>query len=309
MTLPIVYARRDDLLGSCLMNFAHAWGFAEKTGRRLTLNWLDRHSGRPDMPWSDIFGPTPRFDVTSKLVPAVPAVRKIPHTTAALSTYPALFYPHTSGILVDDEPKMVHTTRVRGLLATLQIHPAIIEACADVPTEGYTAVHIRRGGDLLALFSDPVNLERAASMFVKRYADVEAYRRCIESQTYGPLLIFSNDAEEAERLIYAIPHHSGRYVGLIPALSHLTPTQRDFAEMLLMSRCWKIIGTRSNYSAFAALMGGLHPTLVHQWISAPHIREFVEQTVPAAAVAQVLSNYAAILDGLGQRGEASRLAA
>lgn len=289
----ITYARRDDLLGGALLNFAQAWGFSDKTNRRLILNWQDHHPARPFMPWSELFQPTNRFDVVSERMSEPDLAYAMPRSAQSSQKLPSdVFYVHTSHVPIDGEAKLDSERRIRTLLYSLELHPAI-----TIVPGNYTAVHIRRGTDLTDIFKEDARSERyqkAASAFVKRYADLETYRQAIEASTAGDLMIFSNDRSEAERLISTLPN---RCV-LAPEFPNLTPTQRDFAEMLLMARASKIIGTRSNYSGFSRLWSGIPLVLVHRWIEANRIREFVEQSVPREAVPLILDGYARILAGL-----------
>lgn len=303
--MQIVYARRDDLLGGCLMNLAHSWGFAEKLGAKLMLNWVKDHPARPSMSYHEIFQ-AEKFPVliTHLDTSGIHAVPRSSQWSVALKTHPEIFYPHTSWVCVDGARKSDDEIRIRRLLNSLPIQPAVawaVEAIA-VRHPTFTAVHIRRGDDILAVLRSDDRTEkfdRACSSFVKRYADLESYRRAVEAESDGPLLIFSNDSEDAWRFIALLP--ASRHcivVGDQSALDNLTPTQRDFAEMLLMSRATKIIGTRSNYSAFSRLLGGIPLILVHRYISEPHLAEFIEATVPERARPLVTDGYRKILSRL-----------
>lgn len=301
----IVYARRDDLLGGCLMNLAHSWGFAEKLGGLLTVNWMDHHPARPKMPWHEIFQ-RPPFEVRrEELHLDAPDVHTMPRTqqwSNALATHPAIFYPHTSWVQVDGARKADDEITIRRLLNSLPIQPAVAWAVEAIAARvgKFTAVHLRRGDDILAILRSDDRTEkydRACSSFVKRYADLETYRRAVEAESEGPVMIFSNDHEESLRLSIMLPRQIV-YLSGQPELNHLTPTQRDFAEMLLMSRATKIIGTRSNYSAFPRLLGGIPLILVHRYISQPHLRAYIEAVVPPRAIPAVTDGYNKILSRL-----------
>ncbi len=303
--MQIVYARRDDLLGGCLMNLAHSWGFADKLGAELIVIWEDDHPGRPWMPWHEIFQNPTGFCVVpgrTSLFAEAFAMPRSPQWAHALKTYPAIFYPHTVHVSVDGDQKEYDEPRIRRLLKSLPIQPEITQAVEAIAARAgaFTAVHIRRGDDILAILRSNDRTEkfdRACSSFVKRYVCLETYRRAIEANSDGPLMIFSNDREEAARLQdMLLPT---RQVAIAdPELYGLTPTQRDFAEMLLMSRADKIIGTHSNYSRFSRLLGGCPLIAAHPWISKPHLRAFVESTVPPRAMQQVLDGYRKIFSRL-----------
>ncbi len=303
--MQIVYARRDDLLGGCLMNLAHSWGFAEKLGARLVVNWLNDHPDRPRMPFLDIFQWAP-FDVTDDEIPPMAyAMPRAPQWSNALATYLGIFYPHTSWVQVDGARKSDDEPRIRSLLNSLPIQPAVAWAVEAISARvgKFTAVHLRRGDDILAILrSDDTSerFDRACSSFVKRYADLETYRRAVEAESDGPVVIFSNDGGEAECMKAMLPNRQVTLMGQ-PELTSLTPTQLDFAEMLLMSRATKIIGTRSNYSAFPRLLGGIPLILVHRYISMPHLRAFIEATVPQRAIPAVVDGYAKIISRLAQK--------
>ncbi len=300
----IVYARRDDLLGGCLMNLAHSWGFSRKLGRQFMLNWLDYHPSRPHMPISDILQsdlPFALVSIAAVDIPGAYAMPRVPQWSNALATYPAIFYPHTSWVQVDGASKSDDEPRIRALLNSLPIQPAVAWAVEAIAARhpNFTAVHLRRGDDILAILRSDDRTERydrACSSFVKRCLDLETYRLAIKANSDGSLLIFSNDTDAAERLQGLLP---GRRIALVseqPELLNLTPTQRDFAEMLLMARAARIIGTRSNFSAFPRLLGGCPLILAHRYISQPHLREFVESTVPTRALPQVIAGYNKILN-------------
>lgn len=248
------------------------------------------------MPWSELFRPTNRFDVVSDWMAEPGLAYAMPRLAQSSRNLPeSVFYVHTSHVPIDGETKLDSEHRIRTLLHSLELHPAIV-----IPAGDFTAVHIRRGTDLTDIFKEDSKSERyqrAASAFVKRYADLETYRMAIEATTSSDLMIFSNDRAEAERLISILPNRCT----LAPEFRNLTPTQRDFAEMLLMARATKIIGTRSNYSGFSRLYGGIPLILVHRWIDAGRIREFVEQSVPSEAVPFILSNYARFLAGIAKQ--------
>lgn len=303
--MQIVYARRDDLLGGCLMNLAHSWGFAEKLGRRLFLNWMDDHPGRPRMPWSDIFqAPIVGFtQINLKETAEAYAMPRTPQWSNALATYPTIFYPHTSWVQVNGATKTADEIRIRRLLNSLPIQPAVAWAVEAISSRcpKFTAVHLRRGDDILAILRSNDRTEkydRACSSFVKRYADLETYRRAVEAESDGSVLVFSNDGGEAVRLKEMLPDRIVILASAQHELTDLTPTQRDFAEMLLMSRATKIIGTRSNYSAFPRLLGGIPLILVHRYISQPHLRGAIEAVVPPHAIPAVLDGYNRIISRL-----------
>ncbi len=304
--MQIVYARRDDLLGGCLMNLAHSWGFADKLGAKLILNWLDEHPGRPYMPWGEIFQSAPFTVVTRPELDwsgAYHMPRK-PQWSVALKTYPEIFYVHASWVQVDGVSKSDDEPRIRQLLHTLPIQPAVAWAVEAISARvgTFTAVHVRRGDDILAVLRSNDRTERfdrACSSFAKRCLDLVTYKRAIEANTNDDdLLIFSNDIVEAECLAGMMSKRYVTQVGDQPEFVGLTPTQRDFAEMLLMSRATRIIGTHSNYSRFARLFGGCPLIAAHPWVSRPHLREFVESTVPPRAMQQVLDGYRKIFSRL-----------
>lgn len=303
----IVYARRDDLLGGCLMNLAHSWGFAEKLGATLAVEWQDDHPNRPRMPLSDIFQQTDQFLQVRELnTTYVYAMPRTPQWSVSLKNNPIIFYPHTSWVCVDGARKADDEPRIRRLLNSLPIQPAVAWAVEAISARHpkFTAVHLRRGDDILAILRSDDRTEkfdRACSSFVKRYADLETYRRAVDDNGDEDVLIFSNDIVEAECLASGLSKRFVTQVGSLPELDALTPTQRDFAEMLLMSRATKIIGTRSNYSAFPRLLGGIPLILVHRYISTPHLRAAIEAVVPPRAIPAVLDGYNKIISRLAQK--------
>lgn len=288
-----IFAARSDLLGSALMNFAHAWGFADKLGQRLCVNWINPHPHRPSMPWAEIYQRDTRFDVIG--IPPPPeayAVPRVPHSSASLAVHRLILYPHTSWLQLDYEVKIDYDARVRALLLSVPVHPVVafaVEAIsARVPA--FDAVHIRRGTDVLSLMGEGGDMDRAASIFVKRFADLETFRAAIAACGVGRMLVFSNNGQDARKI--------GEWVGDMPELAGLTSTQRDFAEMLLMSRARKIIGTRSNYSYFARLLGNCPLILVHKWLDPERVGKFVDETVPAHAIPAVKRAYAVVFSRL-----------
>jgi len=322
--MKVVYARRGDLLASVLLNFAHAWYFAEKLERRLVLNWAEVHHTRGYLPWFDIYQPQNMFDVvTDRFMTEVDeayAVPPKPSSSAELSQYEALFYIHTSWARLDGEPAQQADPKIRALLNSMPVHPAVTHAVNSVlgriAMSGLTAVHIRRGDDVLRILREnrqtgdgPMRYHRVALTFVARYADLETYRRAIQAATTGDLLIFSNDQAEAERLQSMVPDRKSLFIGSLPELASLTPIQRDFAELLLMARASKIVGTMSNYSRFPRLLGDIPLVPVFDWTSPEHLLRLVEDTLaphPGAreAMKTIIDGYANMLERMNRQGDA-----
>ena len=166
----------------------------------------------------------------------------------------------------------------RKIGSRLPPHPAIARALDlfDASELGRcTAVHIRRGDfvdgwtdnggyradGLFALrdLSSEAEVNGLLRNFVAKYVPLDGIARAI--QDAAPVLIFadrpSDRADLAERL-------SGRVIDVHGRLetARLTPLQRAFCELLLMSKAGKILAPRSNFSGAAALLGDV-PAFVY----------------------------------------------
>jgi hypothetical protein len=318
-----IYAGRSDLLGSALLNLAHAWRFATVHGAPLVCWWPNYHEQRGELPFREIYlwpqGGDP-FDLAEEM-PVLPRnyVRVERLTSRSdIQTAENICYAVTGAVLLADESLEQAEAEARRLMRTLRVRPEIEQAMARIKSRidlsAFVAVHIRRGDDVIRLISEtpPEQATRLIEGYVGRYADIESYRLAIEANTSdAPLFVFSNSATEIASLKSAMPDREVVSLDdLADCLKNFLPArpnqmglgiQRDFIEQMIMAEARCIVGPNSNFSTFARLMGSKPVVMVARWLNPltmiAHVkRDFSDQSV----FTRIIKSYARVMLKVGR---------
>jgi len=282
-----VYSFRRDMLGSALLNLSMGWRFAERVRGRFIAVWSPNAGRRrrnvslrelfdiSKLPFSVMdaevdesqFLQMPRVDALSKtqLDDLFAGPREI-------------CYRHTGVFCVSNETHQQVVEEARSLIRTIQftqpIHDAFEALSIKRDLSAMVSIHVRRGDIIQELFArefESGRLQRLAESFVTRFVDEASYTRAIEGLSKErTMLIFSNDVGAGASLLRRL---KGLNVALAAEIIDdtgvkLTPTQRDFVEMLVMGSTSIVFGPKSNYSRFAALYGSTHIQHVYTCIHA-----------------------------------------
>lgn len=312
---PLVYCRRIDRLGARLRNLLCAFCFAETINGRLMLFWpirgdmIGENSSVPDgmshsfyelfdrdliattIPWLEIVDqdPTPRGQrpfAAETNVSSLPSCSLASLRERGDSTF---FYDMTSPFRFSD---ITHNrSNLAKAFERLPLHPAVDEALRAVTTETRIndgiAVHVRRG-DIMAitlLSTDKLgafNNTRRAQIFAfaTKYAPYESYIRAINSLPGAErsVAVFSDDPEMKAVFQSDLPHRYVDYDSILDRMS-LTPCQRDFVELLLISKAADSIGTRSAFVELAALIGNTKHQRLTKYITTDAIVRSLNQHI------------------------------
>jgi hypothetical protein len=287
-----VIANRADQLGAKLLNLAYGWRFADALGARFVLNWIPvtplgyvielPEIYRPPSP--DLFEIVDQPDSRTATGQDVERLGRNRGRREVLSQFPVLFYSKVGCTLLADESQEQADDHARRLLALLRytapVEAAIAKIEASLDLKNHIAVHLRRG-DIIDLMRDPragpEKAYRRAHTVSARYADIETYARAVEAQGDRDVIIFSNDHDEAARLAAALSGRNVISVTDIPTLGTLSGIHRDFVEQLVMSKTAGILGMRSGFSLFPALLGDIPIIPTSAWLNAPSLIADVER--------------------------------
>ncbi len=174
-------------------------------------------------------------------------------------------------LLTEGEDAAAAAEEVRALFASLPLTPRIEKSLKAVnklhALDRMVAVHVR-AGDIVEVLQgacagftpealEPGSvLDRYTEHFFRGCAPSPAYLRMLRpylKQGYG-LLFFSDRAHAAVTYEKRFPYKLVKASELAPV--RLSDIQRALFEIMMMSRCHAIIGTKSMFSNLASLIGG-----------------------------------------------------
>lgn len=322
-----VTCSRADRLGARLRNCLYALEFSERIGAALTINWAPTADGlgqenlasdHDQYRFYDLFeqkGFTelhPGVDVSCLSVAehmawiqgeSYAALSKIgyqPHSYFSNAPHSRIFYDTTHPYYFSQHPEPCGA--VGPMFAQLPLHEAVASALQRVETSWPLAdslcLHVRRG-DIMEITR--LNEDRRAVLnkyrlgqarhFSFKYAPYEAYQRAIEELGDGrSIVVFSDDAEVKQRFARDYGDRCVNYAAILDPLP-LTPQQRDFVELLLISRCGESVGLRSAFVELATLIGNRKLHSIHRYIDADILIRDVGDLIGRAESSEKLYTY------------------
>ncbi len=265
MTEPEVVSRRFDQLAGRLGTLCNAMALADLYGWRFGLVWPaspDRQINDPTQLFAPPFLAAHRLDEgdldgrTALIGDDVAAVvlDREAHLAAHPARPPFIDVPGPFEILTAQvEDADTARARFRDAFAGVGWADAlrpVLEFCAGWGEgEAWTGLHVRAGDTVVGPWSNGMWHEKYLPTSSIGAALVECRRRD------APVLLCSDHPGYARWL-------RGRYGrvhlvdDVLPRLDGLTPTQQAFAEILLLSRCRRIVGPpHSAFSGLAAMLG------------------------------------------------------
>ncbi len=303
-----IIAFRRDLLGSRLINMLRAWQVARSVDYELVVLWPDK---TPFLPGSydffDIFDREalatehPDLRVVATYDPDVVSeacgltreeLKAAPDTIAAFGADgqwdPGIRVAIHRSTAVPQVAKAA-LGEFHELFASLPFHPRVAEAIQAVePAEiGYsTAIHLRRGDfingrviredgvvqeGLFALsdLSDTDLLQDRINNYIMKYVPLSTI--CRICQKIPKVILFSDVSEDRRSLEHEFGNRLLDVHGALDAFSDLTPLQRAFCELVLMSRTGQILATKSNFSSSAAEIGAKRVIRAQKWMRAEEV--------------------------------------
>jgi len=293
---------RDDRLGARLRNFLYALEFSERIGARLTVNWsptagglgqegiasdhdqyrffdlFDEAGFREKHSNVDITSLTHREQQANALAENQSFASKIgyqPLSHFSDTHYSQIYYDTTHPYYFSNHPEPCGA--IGSLFMGLPLNPDVAVALSQVveehPVADALCLHVRRG-DIMEITR--LSEERKAMInkfrlvqarhFTFKYAPYEAYQQSIEALGGDKaIVVFSDDAAVKERFQADYGNRCINYNTILDSLP-LTIQQRDFVELLLISRCGESVGLRSAFVELATQISGKKLHSIHPFI-------------------------------------------
>jgi hypothetical protein len=346
----LVYCRRYDRLGARLKNLLAAMCFAEALGGNLRVIWplraritgqysteydagghlffelFDKDVLAASLPWLEI--------INRKLTEDDLADYQQSHKVSTLGSrslasvlndnFHSLDFNITTPYNFTDLPKSEHL--LADTFARLPLHPVVAsvleEATETTGIKDGISLHIRRG-DIMHITHLPAETNHQAdeghqtkqiSNYVARYAPDKTYMAAISSSPYKKrrVAVFSDDASTKERFRLALRDRYIDYDGILDK-SSLSSYQRDFVELLLISKSRVSIGARSHFVEIAALLAKKQHQRITNYISAEAITESLDEQLAGTGADEtrlktiILNEYLQLFNKSGAIEEAMKL--
>ncbi len=322
-----VTCSRDDRLGARLRNCLYALEFSQRIGAGLTINWAPTAGGlgqeslasdhdqyhfydlfdkagfgelHHDVDVSNLCIAEYRSWLQTEGYAALSKVGYHPLSYFNDAPHPRIHYDTTHPYYFSQHPEPCGA--VGPLFAKLPLHGAVASALESVetawPLTDSLCLHVRRG-DIMEITR--LSEERRAVLnkyrlfqarhFSFKYAPYEAYQRAIEELGAGKtIVVFSDDAEVKERFASDYGDRCINYAAILDPLP-LTPQQRDFVELLLISRCGESVGLRSAFVELATLISGQKLHSIHRYIDADILIRDVGELIGKSQETEKLYTY------------------
>ncbi|MDG1431672.1 MAG: hypothetical protein P8Q23_08895 [Paracoccaceae bacterium] len=262
MTKGRIFAYRRDRLGGRLRSMVNAMRLADWSGADLTVLWPVGHYAQ------ELANPDEFFDsdyVTDYIELDEDHIRSAYEGTPHIGDFETLealrVYLHSGEDVVienskaalvlpgesDEEGNLAFIETAKRITPAPEVREALARFDAMVDGRTATALHVRRG--------DIIQAGRwSRTYWPTKYVPDEYYDVMIEADTEAAFLLFSDTPQSLERFELV---HGIRSAISVMNLEKLTDSQRDFAELLAISRCDKVIAASdSAFSTAATLLGG-----------------------------------------------------